>query len=70
MTSSTIPGQSLGLAMHLGLTIFECGIDLPVCDAQLLLKCTKGAPEALIRAHNAPALLAVGARPAWSHGAL
>ena len=51
------------------------GFDLPICDAQLLLKGTEGAPEALVRADYASALLAVGARPAvckeaiWAHSA-
>ena len=47
-----------------GQKILRCGLDLPICDAQLLLKGTERAPEALVRAHNAPALLAVGTCPA------
>ena len=37
---------------------------LPLCDAQLLLKGAEGPPEALVGAHNAPALLAVRPSPA------
>ena len=37
---------------------------LPLCDAQLLLKGAEGPPEALVGAHDAPALLAVRPSPA------
>ena len=36
---------------------------LPLCDAQLLLKGAEGPPEALVGAHNAPALLVSAPEP-------